>query len=133
MRSLVRLLAAAVVVAGVPVVVGVTGAADTRTMTGSYEWSDTGKKGNLEAVFTPAGEEKWDVSFHFVFEGQKHVYSGTAQGNLTTGDLRGRVQNEGGNRTWTFKGAFEDGKFKGTHAEVQKDGEHATGTLHLKG
>ena len=54
--------------------------AETRTLTGAYEWSARGSGGELEAVFTPTGEKSWDVSFHFKFRGEEHTYSGTAEG-----------------------------------------------------
>ena len=111
----------------------VTGAGEKRTLKGSFEWTDSGKKGDLEAVFTPTGEGKWDVAFHFEFRGQPHVYAGTAEGTLAGGDLKGRVFNEDKNRSWTFTGTFTDGEFRGTHAEIGDDGEHPTGTLKLKG
>ena len=122
------------VVAALAMSVGfVTGADGTRTLKGSYEWTDTNKKGDLEAVFTPTGEGKWDVAFHFVFQGQAHTYAGTAEGTLKGGDLKGRVLNDAKNRTFSFTGTFTDGEFHGTHAEVGDGGERTTGTLTLKG
>ena len=130
MRTVIRMTA---VVAALVVSLGlVNGADEKRTLKGSFEWVDAGKKGDLEAVFTPTGEGKWDVAFHFEFRGA-HVYAGTAEGSLSGGDLKGRVQNDDKNRTFTFTGAFTDGEFRGTHAEVGDDGEHATGTMTLKG
>ena len=111
----------------------VTGADEPRTLKGSFEWTDAGKTGDLSAVFTPTGEGKWDVAFHFEFRGKAHIYAGTAEGTLAGGDLKGRVLNDEKNRTFSFTGAFTDGEFRGTHAEVGDDGEHATGTLTLKG
>lgn len=32
-----------------------------------------------------------------------------------------------------FTGTFTEGEFRGTHASIGDDGEHATGTLTLKG
>jgi hypothetical protein len=111
-------------------VAGLASAADSnRTLKGTYEWTDGDKKGPLEAVFTPAGEGKWEVAFHFEFDGQPHVYAGTAEGSLSDGNLKGAVKTENKKRTFTFKGAFRDGTFTGTHAEA----EHSTGTLTLKG
>lgn len=110
----------------------VNGADEKKTLKGSFEWTGAGKKGDLEAVFTPAGEGKWDVAFHFEFRGA-HVYAGTAEGNLASGDLKGKVQNEEKNRTFTFTGSFTDGEFRGTHAEIGSEGEQATGTMVLKG
>jgi hypothetical protein len=103
---------------------------ETRTLAGEYVWSGAGKSGDLEAVFTPTGEKAWDVAFHFDFRG-KHVYSGTATGSLMEGELSGKVFNEDKNRTFTFTGRFEEGKFRGTHSEIEDGAEEATGTLTL--
>lgn len=111
----------------------VTGADQNRTLKGSFEWTDSGKKGDLEAVFTPTGEGKWDVAFHFEFRGKPHIYAGTAEGTLADGDLKGRVLTDEKDRTFSFTGTFTEGEFHGTHAEVgDDDGERATGTLTLK-
>ena len=109
-----------------------TSAEEKRTLKGTWEWNDAGKTGDLEAVFTPTGEGKWDVAFHFEFRGEQHTYAGTAEGTLAGGDLKGRVSNENKKRTWTFTGTFTEGEFHGTHAEIVDKGEHATGTLTLK-
>ncbi|MGH9867987.1 MAG: hypothetical protein ACREAA_07485 [Candidatus Polarisedimenticolia bacterium] len=111
----------------------VTGAAEKQTLKGSFEWTGAGKKGDLEAVFTPTDEGKWDVAFHFEFNGKPHVYAGTAEGTLEGGELKGRVLSDQKNRTFTFTGTFTDGEFRGTHAEIGSDGEEPTGTLTLKG
>lgn len=110
-----------------------SGADRARTLKGTYEWADSGKGGPLEAVFTPVGEGKWEVAFHFEFDGEPHVYSGTAEGSLTEGRLKGAVKTENKKRTFTFSGAFRDGTFTGKHADMAPDGEHETGTLTLKG
>ena len=126
MRRATQLVA---VVAVVAVSLGLAiGGDQDRTLTGSYHWSDAGKSGDLKAVFTPTGEARWDVSFYFVFEGEPHTYSGTAQGTLDGGALDGTVFNEARNRTFSFKGTVTDGEFSGTHAE----GRRATGSLTLK-
>jgi hypothetical protein len=102
---------------------------ESRKLTGSYVWTGGGANGPLEAVFTPTGENAWDVAFHFEFDSRKHVYSGTAAGTLGTGELRGEVKNEQKNRTFTFEGSFADGTFKGTHAETTSGRSGSTGTL----
>jgi hypothetical protein len=106
-------------------------ASEARRLKGDWVWSNGGT-GDLEAVFTPTGEHKWDVAFHFNFRDEDHTYSGTAEGDLGGGELKGRVQNEGKSRTWVFKGKFEGGKFSGTHAELRDDKEQTTGTLTLR-
>ena len=131
MRKAMRLVA---VVAVLAVAFGLVSAADgKRTLKGSYEWTDSQGTGDLEAVFTPTGEGTWDVAFHFVFQGTSHIYAGTAEGSLAGGDFKGRVLNDGKNRTFIFTGTFSGGEFHGTHAEIGRDGKHPTGTLKLKG
>ncbi len=102
-----------------------------RTLTGTYVWFQGGDEGDVEAVFTPAGERQWSVSFRFDFGGSSHTYSGTADGSLEGGTLSGRVRNENGRRTFTFQGEFRDGQFRGTHAEIMAGEEERTGTLTL--
>ncbi len=106
-----------------------------RTLTGMYTSGYQDRPAGLRAVFTPAGEDEWTVVFHFTRGGQKHEYRGTAAGNLSSGEISGRVETEGRDRTFTFRCAFKGGKCKGTHAEVgRRSGrERETGTLTLKG
>ena len=107
-------------------------AEDTQTLKGEYVWSNRDRGGDVEAVFTPAGKKKWDVSFYFNFRDQDHVYSGTAEGSLSKGKLSGTVKNESKKRTFTFTGEFKDGAFSGTHSEIGDGREQATGTLTLQ-
>lgn len=122
----------AIVAAAVMTFGHVTGGAGKRTLTGTFHWTGGEDKGDLEAVFTPTSEGKWDVAFHFEFDGRPHTYAGTAEGTLA-GDLKGRVRSDAGNRTFTFKGTFAGGVFRGTHAEIAGGGQHPTGTLTLRG
>jgi len=103
------------------------------TLHGEYRWDARSADGDLEAVFTPTGDGAWDVAFHFVFREKAHIYSGTAVGSLTEGELEGTVFNETGKREFTFSGSFNDGEFSGTHAEVEGGKPIPTGTLKLKG
>jgi len=111
----------------------VVNATESRTLRGEYQWDQRGKGGDLEAVFTPTGDGAWDVTFHFEFRVKAHVYSGTAEGSLTEGSLSGKVFNENKKRTFLFTGSFEDGTFRGTHAEIHGDDRQETGTLSLEG
>jgi len=104
--------------------------AEVRQLTGGFVWNKN-RTGDLAAEFSPTGEGKWDVTFRFVFREQNHVYSGTAEGSLSAGELSGRVLNEGKSRTFVFRGKFEEGTFRGTHAEIEDDLEQETGTLTL--
>ncbi len=111
----------------------VAGSGGEETLVGSYVWN-SGRPSDLKATFTATGENRWDVAFHFRFRGRAEVFSGTAAGNLATGKLEGRVKNRGGSgsRTFSFRGEFENGTFRGKHAEVFGRRESATGTLTLK-
>ncbi len=111
-----------------------TGAGDKQTLTGSYVWN-SGRPSQLKAEFIATGEGRWDVAFRFRFRDGPEVFRGTAEGSLTEGALEGRVKNRGGrgSRTFAFRGEFENGTFRGTHAEVMGRRESSTGTLTLKG
>ena len=89
-----------------------------------------GVEGDLEAVFTPSGENTWGVSFRFEFRGTPHTSTGTASGSLLDGKLAGSVTNENNRRTWTFEGTCAKGSFQGRHVE-STDGRSNTGTLTL--
>ncbi|MDX1998193.1 MAG: hypothetical protein SF066_10785 [Thermoanaerobaculia bacterium] len=102
-----------------------------QTLKGSYIWEQAQETGALEAIFTPDGAGHWKVAFHFTFQGEAHVYSGTADGSLTNGSLAGRVQTDSGKGVFTFSGEFKDGKFQGSHARLTAGNEERTGTLSL--
>jgi hypothetical protein len=104
---------------------------DSKTFNGEYFWKQSNHEGTLKAVFKKTAEQKWDVSFFFTFRGEDHTYTGTAEGNLSEGPLKGSVQNENKKRTWRFDGTFKEGKFSGDHVELQGEREVATGTLSL--
>jgi hypothetical protein len=105
---------------------------NSTTLNGTFVWEHGNSTGDLEAVFAPTGEDSWDVSFHFTFRSKPHTYSGSATGSLTAGALSGTVLNESEKRTFAFEGAFEDGVFNGTHAEVSAEQAMSTGTLTLR-
>ena len=107
-------------------------AEDSTTLTGEYRWSRRDNNGDLEAVFKPTGDEQWDVSFYFTWRGDDHVYSGTAEGSLTDGELSGTVLNDNKKRTFTFAGSVEGGVFEGIHKEITGGKEERTGTLTLR-
>ena len=106
-------------------------AEDAQKLQGAYVWDQGNTGGDLEAVFAATGEGTWDVSFYFNFRDEDHVYSGSATGSLTHGELAGEVQTEDKQATFTFTGTVTDGKFSGTHARVRDGGERNTGTLTL--
>lgn len=106
---------------------------ESRTLTGEYVWTQRDASDPIEAIFTPTGEGLWSVAFHFKFRGEPHVYEGQAEGSLTEGELKGEVRNENKQRTFTFKGTFEDGIFNGTHRETTRGRQRSTGTITLQG
>lgn len=114
-------------------------AEDAKTLTGEYYWKQADEnfpdqnlsRGALKATFEAQGEGTWAVSFRFEFRGEKHVYTGTAEGSLTDGALSGKVVTENQRSTFTFEGAFEDGKFTGTHASLRDGTVKDLGTLTL--
>jgi len=128
-KRVVLLLVAVLVVASS----GSAGAEDSKRLKGEFVWTHRDNSGTLEAVFTPTGEATWNVDFHFSFRGDDHTYSGTAEGSLSEGALKGTVQNEDKARTFTFTGSFEGGAFSGTHAEIVDGKAQQTGTLTLGG
>lgn len=107
-------------------------AGEPRTMNGEFYWDGGDAGGDLEAVFTPTGERSWDVAFHFEFRGKRHTYTGTAEGSLTDGSLRGSATSENEKRTWNFAGTFEGGEFRGTHQETTGGRQTDSGTLILR-
>ena len=108
-------------------------AQDARTLHGEFAWTQSNRSGDLAAIFTPTGEGTWDVSFRFEFRSSPHTYSGTAEGSLDDGALKGTVTNESGKRSFTFRGEFKNGEFSGTHAETTGGSRKSTGTLKLSG
>jgi len=122
MQRVVRtLVLLAVPLLGVAAVTAEQPAEGGTKLTGEYVWELGGTSGDLEAVFTPAGEDgHWDVTFRFEHRGQPHTYQGSAKGSLGEGTLEGTVFNENKKREFTFRGSFADGKFSGTHAESGK-------------
>lgn len=107
-------------------------AAEAQVLTGEFKWNRQDHPGALKAVFTPTGENTWDVAFHFDFRDEPHIYSGTAEGSLDKGSLKGKVMSDGDEPSpFTFEGEFVDGKFEGTHASTREEEPQDTGTLTL--
>lgn len=107
-------------------------AADSQTLTGQFKWNRMDEPGDIKAVFTSTGENTWDVSFYFEFREEDHVYSGTAEGSLTEGELKGKVMSDGEKPSpFTFEGKFVDGTFEGVHHSLRDDEPAETGTITL--
>ena len=108
--------------------------AATQTLTGEYQWNRPDEKpGPIKAVFTATDKEgTWDVSFHFNFRDEDHIWSGQAKGSLTDGELSGEVMSDGDKPSpFVFEGKFEDGVFTGTHAGLRDGERRDTGTITL--
>ena len=129
MRAASFVLAAVLILSIAPAAV----AEGVQTLTGEFVWSHRNNSGDLEAIFTETEEGRWEVEFHFTFRGKPHVFSGTAEGSLHDGELKGTVNSENKARTFTFSGTVKDGQFEGTHAEMEDGTAHRTGTLSLGG
>jgi hypothetical protein len=116
-------------------VLGGASAGDDVKLEGGFVWhrSEGNVDGKLKAVFSSTGTNQWDVAFHFKWDDGPHVWRGTAEGNLKTGDLSGEVVSDDDHAAeFLFKGSFVNGEFKGTHGQVSKDGSlRDTGTLSL--
>ncbi len=135
MRRPATPLAAALLAAAILLPAALSDAADDgqRVLTGRYTSGYQDRPANLRAVFTPDGIGGWKVVFHFSHAGQRHQYRGEASGDLVTGSISGRVQNEGGSRTFTFRCEFDDkGRCEGRHFEIYRGREHETGKLTLR-
>ena len=128
MRALLFLLVASLA--------GIALAEESETLTGTFVWErDDGEiSGDLEARFTSTGDNTWNVTFHFDWEGEPRIWKGTAKGSLKKGKLEGEATMDKKDKpaTFTFTGKFKGGTFKGTHARIRKEGEpRATGRLTL--
>jgi hypothetical protein len=105
---------------------------DGTTLVGDFRSGFQDRPKRLEAVFKEVGSGLYEVDFYFKFNGQDHVYSGTAAGSLTEGSLSGEVENESKRRIFAFAGEFEKGVFRGKHAEITRGREEKTGTMTLR-
>lgn len=111
---------------------------DKITWTGSFVWKKRDKDTHqVKAVFIPDGENKWKVSFFFEFRDEDHVYTGSAEGSLEGGELKGEVfSDDKKKRKFMFRGDVKDGEFSGTHEEIRgwtkaKPKPRDTGTMKL--
>ena len=132
MKQVVLALVALALVFALPAVAAEAEAAtESQTLEGQYQWNRMEEPGDIKAVFTPTSDGQWEVSFYFNFRDEDHVYSGTANGSLTAGDLSGEVMSDGENpRPFQFEGKVVDGVFEGTHGTTGDDAQE-TGTIKL--
>ena len=114
---------------------GGTIAGNTVMLEGGFIWHrpEGNLDGKLKAVFTSTGANRWDVSFRFKWDDKPHVWTGTAEGDLKSGNLSGEVVSDDDQKTeFQFDGTFDGGEYNGTHAQVRKNGGlRETGTLSL--
>ncbi len=93
------------------------------TFTGTFEWSrKKGKKHNIKGVFTPDGANKWKVIWTFKWGKGNETYTGTAEGNLDNGPLKGQALRKQGpkvkkpdKRLWKFEGVVKNGELNANH------------------
>jgi len=133
-RIRIALIAAALVVVLLFLQDGAVVSGDEVTLNGEFFWKHMKHTGDLDAVFTRTGGDRWDVEFRFSWEDDVYVYRGTAEGSLIDGELHGSVITTNPQRpqTFYFDGRSEDGRFNGTHTALQSSGgTHPTGTLTL--
>ena len=104
---------------------------EIRVFEGQYKWVNMNNPGPLRAEFTATGENRWNVDFYFRFEGRERMYSGTAEGSLSQGELKGKIRNENGRRSFTFEADLDNGRLEGTHRETTRSRSRRTGTLKL--
>ncbi len=104
---------------------------DSETFAGHYDWSDGGKD-DLRVEFTPQGDDKWDVTFRFGFDGRAYAWQGTAEGRLEdASELTGTASWK--SRRWTWRATIEDGVMLGEHTELRSRGRtRDTGTFELR-
>ena len=97
------------------------------TYTGTYKWR---KECNpLTAVFTPDGANKWTVVFTYTRGRKKGTMTGTAEGDLTTGAIKGKAERKKGGRNWTFSGTAKSGVLSCDATEVK--GRRCNGTFEI--
>lgn len=113
------------------------GATRERAFTGVYSTTGEGETGPIRAVFSPDGERDdgtplWSVVFVVTFDSQEYTFSGAAAGGIESGKLSGWVVDQAGNRSFNFRGEYEDGTYRASHAELVDFEERPTGTMTLR-
>ena len=103
------------------------------TAEGTFVWSHQKKNTHtVKAVFTKTEtKDTYDVKFYFNWGKDQRVYSGSAEGTLKDGALKGTVKADNQDRTFTFDGSCKAAVFTGTHKETTR-GSQDTGTITWK-
>ena len=107
---------------------------DDVTLSGQYIWKrdDNNIPGDLKAVFTPAGDDSWDVVFQFDWKDEQRAWRGSATGSLENGYLEGEgMEERDRERTFSFRGNVKDGVFTGEHGSQRGGDWRKSGTLTL--
>ncbi len=110
---------------------------------GYYFWTEQGVGDDIDAIFTPTGEDTWTVDFHFTFQDHPQTFSGDAVGKLVSTDaarptddsapsLQGTVYTSAHDRTYAFRGLIDaSGQFSGSTYRIEDFEEEEIGTLVL--
>ncbi len=108
-------------------------AAEAVTYGGTFNWNrEKGKTHPLKGVFTPVGENKWNVIWSFKWKKKPVTYKGVVEGNLVNGNITGKSSTKDGKRNWTFTGTAKDGVMTCNHKELKGRKETPTGTIIIK-
>lgn len=103
------------------------------TFSGTFDWGRK-KDQKIQGVFTPDGANKWKVVWTFKWKKKDEIYTGSAEGNLVNGSVKGsaiRMDHKDktkphpkDKRKFTFNVTAKDGTLSGKHS--------AKGTISLK-
>lgn len=104
------------------------------TFTGTFNWKRQGKKTHdLKGIFTPDGENKYKVVWHFKWRKKPVKYEGFVNGNIQNGEISGEGWTANKKRRWTFKGVAKNWTLQCNHTEVSnKKKPVPTGTFTIK-
>ncbi|MCZ7646080.1 MAG: hypothetical protein M5U26_12465 [Planctomycetota bacterium] len=103
------------------------------TCKGTFSWSnEKNQKHDIKGVFTPNGDKKWNVVWTFTWKGGAQTWKGTAEGDLTNGEVKGEGLHPNGKRTFSFVGAAKDGNMEIKHTETTGGRPKDTGVMVIK-
>ena len=102
------------------------------TLSGTFVWSNAKDKVTpIKAVFTPNGDKKWTVVYTFNWSGAQS-WKGTAEGDLSSGEVKGDATHSNGKRKFTFSGTAKNGQIDCTHNETTSGKPQPTGSMTVK-
>ena len=104
--------------------------AETSNWEGTFFWSKRKKQvENITAAFEKDGKD-WKATFTFKWGGKDHIYTGTAKGNMKSGNLTGKINSDDKRvRSFTFKGKIKDGKLNSMKVREPPDDSSPTKTM----